>query len=356
MPDPDGVMPADRAVTRSTRSLWIRRAALLAFALLCAREILNLVGRIHWDEVLDGISHLTMWQVAAMVALVLVRQVLNAWPLALFTDGLSLPRAVGVDQGSTLISMVGPPTSDTVFRIAVLRGWGIDTPRAVAGSTLNILAFYLARWLAPAVGFLLLLGSRFDSTYAVVAAGCLPVALAILGAMVVLTKTRALAERTGRWAGRQAQRLRRSVEPEGWADWAGEFQTHAAVRFRNGIAPAILILLVMFLVDAFILVCAIRFVGVGGPALGWVEVVAAFLVAFPLTLFPLHGIGLLDATVVAALTTVGGVHLEADLIAGLISYRVVTLGTPAAMGMTFLAVWRHTKPTTVDADPETRVV
>ena len=60
------------------------------------------------------------------------------------------------------------------------------------------------------------------------------------------------------------------------------------------------------------------------PELSWVEVVAAFLVAFPLTMFPIQGLGIFDATLVAALTSVGGVELEAGLVAALVTYRVVT--------------------------------
>ena len=70
--------------------------------------------------------------------------------------------------------------------------------------------------------------------------------------------------------------------------------------------------------------------------------IAAFLVAFPLTLFPLQGIGIFDAAVIAELAAVGGVHLEAALVAAMFTYRVVTLGTPALLGALFMLVWRRT--------------
>lgn len=99
----------------------------------------------------------------------------------------------------------------------------------------------------------------------------------------------------------------------------------------------------MLLVDAVILLLAIRFVGIHQAQLSWVEVVAAFLVAFPLTMFPIQGLGIFDATLVAALTSVGGAQLEAGLVAALVTYRVVTIGTAALLGALFIASWRHTR-------------
>jgi hypothetical protein len=328
---------------RSKRSVLIRRLVILAFALAVAWGIIDAVGRIDWGEVWDGISHLELWQGLVLVVLLLLRQVLNARPLSLFIDGLSLLQATKVDQGATLMSMVGPTTSDSVLRFSVMRSWGIDIGAAVAGSSMNVAAFYIARWLAPAVGFLLLLAWRFDGTYGLVAAVCLPVAVAIFTGAFLVTRTRALAERTGRKAGRVAQRLRGSIDPEGWARGAADFQGHLAGRFQGGMAQAMPTLLAKFTVDALILLLAIRFVGVAPSALPAVEVFAAFFVAFPLTLFPLQGIGILDATLVASLTAVGGVELEADLVASLICYRVVTLGTPAALGAVFLLTWRTSR-------------
>lgn len=84
------------------------------------------------------------------------------------------------------------------------------------------------------------------------------------------------------------------------------------------------------------------FAGIGRNQLSAVEILAAFLVVFPLTLFPLQGLGILDATIVAALTTVGGVVLEAGLVAAMVTYRVVALGTPAALGALSILGWRHT--------------
>lgn len=328
---------------RSRRRTWLRRAGLLVLSIACAKIIIDLVGSIDWAAVRGGIAHLEAWQLVVLVVVVILRQVLNALPLVFFIDGLSLWRATWSDQGATLLSMIAPPTSDAVFRIVVMRSWGIDVSKAAAGSTCNVLVFYIARWVSPLLGVLLLAAVRFDAVYGLTAAGSLLIAAAILVGALLVTRSRALAERLGGWAGRTAARVRGSIDPEVWASSVAGFQENVEQRFRRGLVLSAPVLSAKLLVDASVLLLAIRFVGIDQARLSWVEVVAAFLVAFPLTLFPLQGIGVFDATLVAALTAVGGLELEAALVAALVTYRVVTLGTPAALGALFIVGWRHSQ-------------
>jgi uncharacterized membrane protein YbhN (UPF0104 family) len=326
---------------RSTRARWLRRILLFAVSIACARIILDLVGAIDWDVVRTSIENLNAWQFVVLVAVLILRQVLNALPLVYFIDGLSVFRATASDQGTTLTSMIAPPTSDTVLRIVVLRSWGIDTGAAAAGSTCNILVFYMARWVAPLVGVLILIGVRFDATYGATAAVSFLIALAILVGVLLVTRSTGVADRLGRAVGRLASRVRHTIEPEKWAASFVEFQTQVASGFRTKLALSLPTLVAKILVDALIVLLAIRFVGIGPDQLPALEIVAAFLVVFPLTLFPLHGLGILDAALVAALTAVGGIELEAQLVAALATYRVVTLGAPAVLGAIFLLWWRH---------------
>ena len=335
---------------RSRRARWLRRLGLLALSLVCARIIINLVGEIDWDAVWKGIEHLEAWQFAVLVVLVILRQVLNALPLVYFTPGLSVFRATASDQGATLMSMIAPPTADSVFRIVVMRSWGIDVDRAAAGGTSNILVFYMARWISPLVGVTLLLGVRFDGTYTLVAVGSSLVAVAIFVGGLRVTRSHALSERLGRTAGRVARRVRPSIDPEQWASTAAGFQGHIADRYRTGVAWSMPTLVAKLLVDATICLLAIRFVGVGSDQLSTVEIMAGFLVVFPLTLFPFQGIGILDTTLVAALTAVGGVELEAPLIAAMVTYRIVTLGVPAILGALFVLSWRRRSPNSVEQE------
>ena len=97
----------------------------------------------------------------------------------------------------------------------------------------------------------------------------------------------------------------------------------------------------MVLVDGLLLAMCLRCVGVPGSAVPTVPVVGVFLMAYPLTLFPLAGLGVLDATVLAALVDTGGLELEPELVAGLVVYRVTTLLTPMLFGLVSIAWWRR---------------
>ena len=205
------------------------------------------------------------------------------------------------------------------------------------------MAFHITRWLAPLLGVVLLAGVRSDIVYGLSAAVSLLIAVGMFVGALLVTRSRPLATRFGRWAGTIASRVRSSIDPEAWASSVADFQGHIADRFRPGLARSLPVLTVMLVVDALILLLAVRFVGIDQGQLSWVEVVAAFLVAYPLTIFPFQELGLFDATLVAALTSVGGVELEAALVAALVTYRVVTLGTPALLGGLFIVSWRHTR-------------
>ena len=61
----------------------------------------------------------------------------------------------------------------------------------------------------------------------------------------------------------------------------------------------------MVLADALVLLVALRASGVPASALSLVDVLGAFLLAYPLTLLPLFGLGVLDAVLLGAWVTVG---------------------------------------------------
>ena len=90
------------------------------------------------------------------------------------------------------------------------------------------------------------------------------------------------------------------------------------------------------------LVMSLRFVGLDTSELPIVEIAIAYLFAYPFTLFPFQGIGIVDALVLAAIVQAGGADVEAAAVAGLVVWRVFTIGGPLALGALGLAAWRRT--------------
>lgn len=72
---------------------------------------------------------------------------------------------------------------------------------------------------------------------------------------------------------------------------------------------------------------------------------AAFLLAYPLTLLPLFGFGVLDAALLGAWVTIAGPALEPAIVAGLVVWRVVGILGPLTLGLATLIWWRRSGAT-----------
>ena len=135
------------------------RFVLLGVALVATVVVVRLVGRIDWSAVWDALTLLTWWQPLVLLAVVVVRQVLNALPLSLYIRGVSAYRATINDLGAILMSVIAPPPSDLALRVTMFTSWGVSAAKGVAGTLMNTLTFYIVRFSAPAVGFVLLLAT-----------------------------------------------------------------------------------------------------------------------------------------------------------------------------------------------------
>jgi putative heme transporter len=175
--------------------------------------------------------------------------------------------------------------------------------------------------------------------------------VACVGAVIAITllvvlRAVVLREQTAIWVGttggRLVRRVKHSVDPESWAAQAVDFRSHVLHRTRRGLPLSLLLLIAMVVVDGLLLAICLRCVGVGVSDLPTLAVVGIFLVAYPLTLFPLAGVGILDATLLAAFVEIAGLPLEPDIVGGLVVYRVITLGVPMLFGLISIAIWRRT--------------
>ena len=173
---------------------------------------------------------------------------------------------------------------------------------------------------------------------------CVGAAIAIT--LLVVLRAVVLREQTAIWVGttggRLVRRVKHSVDPEAWAAQAVDFRSHVLHRTRRGLPLSLLLLIVMVIVDGLLLAICLRCVGVSAGELPTLAVVGIFLVAYPLTLFPLAGVGILDATLLAAFVEIAGLPLEPDIVGGLVVYRVITLGVPMLFGLVSIALWRRT--------------
>jgi hypothetical protein len=300
----------------------------------------RLIGRIDWAAVWDAVQYLAWWQAPVLAALLVVRQLLNSLPLALYIAGMSPYRAFLNDQVAVLIGTVAPPPSDLALRTAMFSSWRVPIAQGVAGVGLHKLTFYVVRYATPIVGLAILLvrGDELGIRLFDLASIALSIGIAVV--LLLVMRSDALAAGVGRRGGRLVRRLR-AVDPEAWAASCVRFREDVAARFRPGFPWALAALTGMLTVSGLILVLCLRFVGVSAAEVPVSVIVAAYAIGFPLTVFPFNGIGLLDAAVVAGIVAHGGGALEAPAVAAMIVWRAFVLGGPMALGAGSVLWWHH---------------
>lgn len=328
----------------SERSWWrplVKPALVVVVSIAVGYVIVGFVGAIDWGAVASAFARLSWWQVVPLVAVLLVRQVLNGVPLAQFVDGLSLGRSVQNDLAANLVGTISPPPGDVVIRVAMFTSWRVSTLDGMAGVTLNMLTFYAVRLLMPSIGLVLLaiVGAETGNVGLAVLFVVLAVAI-IAGLLLVLAQER-WAVLLGRLAARVAQRLRRPADPDEWSRTVVDFRSRVSAGLPAKLARSLVALVLMVLADAAILVLALRFTDVGADRLPLLLVVGTFCTAYPLTVMPLFGFGVLDAALLAAFTEAAGLDAEASIVAALAIWRGVTLLGTLALGALVTLRWRR---------------
>lgn len=327
----------DARQPRSVQFHVLRAVIVLVVVVAVGGAVMEFVEKVDWGEMVDAALGVELWQYAVLVVALLVRQVLNSTPLVLFLEDLTIGRATAADQAATLVSMVAPPPSDIVLRLKIYSGWGIVLARGLAASTLNTLAFYINRLMVPLVGLGLMVAlGKSQPSFVTIALTSVAAGLGLLVGATLAVRDAGSAERIGRLVGRLVARFRSSVDPEDWATRVLEFRNRIADKYTAVLPKALVALFVMTVADAGIVLLAVRFAGVPASALPALVVLGGFLVLFPMTIAPFQGLGLLDSALLAAYVATAGDGWEPEILAGMAIYRIVTLGGPFLMGLTFL--------------------
>lgn len=304
--------------------------------------VIRLVRRVDWGQVLDAVGRLHWWQLVIVLLVVLVRQTLNASPLAFLVPGLGMTRAVMNGLAGTLITTFTPPPSEIVLRLSMFKSWRIDASKGAAALALNTLLFYLTRFAVPVLGLAiaLFLASGVEPIFWWTAAWSGALTLTLIGLLALISRGEQMAGKIGRTLGAVAHKVRKKIDPRDWELRLVTFQRDSTSDLLGRMLPGALGLLGFILVDGTIVVLCLRFLDVPASELPYLTVIAAFLCVYPLTFFPFAGIGVLDAALIALLDELGTFD-QTELVAALVIWRAATLGFPLLPGMVALAWWRR---------------
>lgn len=319
----------------------MRTVVLIALSLVAGYLIVQFVGQIDWSQVYRSFSKVAWWQVLILLAVLAVRQTLNAVPLATFVPGLGLGHSLQNDVAANVAGTVTPPPGDMVVRIAMFNSWNVNPVDGMAGVTMNMLNFYAVRLLAPVVGLGIFTVAGIERHRVAWALLCALGAVMLLLVLATVLRAEDWADRLGRGAATQAQRFRASADPEKWSAAVNKFRDQMADGFARRSGVSVAALLGMVAVDSVILLLSLRFVGVPAFALGGLLILGTFFTAYPLTTMPLFGLGVLDAVLTAAFVESAGLAFEAGVIAALVIWRVITILGPLLAGAVTIVLWRR---------------
>jgi uncharacterized membrane protein YbhN (UPF0104 family) len=312
----------------------------LALSFVAARLLISLVGSVDWRQVGQALGRLSWADLPVLLVLLLVRQAFNSVPLAVFIPGLRFGRAYQNDLTANLVGTLAPPPSDVVVRISMFRSWGISPIDGMPGVTLNSLTFYVIRFSVPILGIIVLIRQDISSAQVWSALFSLVIAVAIVVALILVSRGDRFARLLGWRAAQIAAKFRDDVDADVWAESVASFRATMSTRLMRGLPPSLIALTAMVITDGVLVQVCLRQVGVDATVLPLTIVLGSFFIAYPLTALPLAGLGVLDAALVVAYTETSGVAFEPEIVAALVVWRVVTILGPLLLGALAFGVWR----------------
>jgi uncharacterized membrane protein YbhN (UPF0104 family) len=295
-------------------------------------------------RVMSGLS--TGWLAALAVATVInIATYAPPWMAAL--PGLGYGQAIVLTQTSTAFS-IAVPGGDAVglaASYAMLRSWRYRASAIAVAVVVTAAWNQIVNVTLPMVALVLLLLTGGSSPLLLTAG------LIGMGVVVALTAALVLAlrgDRQARWLGDHAERavnavvcLIRRPRREGWGE--------AAVRFRHETVGLLsrrwhLITLAAFaghLAVFGVLMVSLRATGVDAGQVSWVEALAAWGLIRLLTAVPITpgGVGIVELGLASALVGFGAGN--ANAVAAVLLYRVLTVIPTLVLGALFGLTWRR---------------
>lgn len=325
---------------------WLRRGALFVLGLCVTVAVVRLMRAVDWEAVAGALQQLSWWQPLVLLLVLVARQLANAAPLAYYIEGVSLYRATLNDLTATTLTAFAPPPSDMALRVAMFTSWGIRTPVAIAGTTMNALTFFIIRFSTPLFGFILVaatgrsLGIRWLDVISLL------IGAVLIGAVMMMTGSQSAAKALGERCGQVAGRFKRTINPVDWGRKCLDFQRELSSRFRFAFPRSLAVSFLMVACDGLLLLLALRFVGLGPETLSVADIAVAFLFAFPLTAFPMSGMGVVDVAIaVACIESAGTDSIQESVLAALIIWRIFNVAGPLLLGLLAGVLWKSTERT-----------
>ncbi len=345
MADFDAEFTADAAPSKRTSKRLLKFVAILVvLALLYYSLFVLLPSELDWATVWADLQALSGWQIAALVASGLLAIVALGWTSKASLPGLTLLQGTESSATSQLSAFVFPPPADMAIRFAMYRTYGFSDEQSAVAVIVAMVARYAMVVLMPLIGLaLVLVSGQADTTALWWFLGLGLVFVLVMGLIVKVARSEAVAHRVGAWLQIVAARIIRWFHrtpptdlEQSVVDFGG--RTRDTID-RNG--RSLLISNVGWgFSNALVLLLCMRFTGLQADTVSMAAVVLSAGLIMAINMLPIPG---KDALAVTWIATVLGLTATTDvseLGTALLLYRLVTWILPMPVGGVFFLVWR----------------
>jgi uncharacterized membrane protein YbhN (UPF0104 family) len=301
----------------------------------------------NYSDVWDVLSGLSGAAIAALAVATAINVATYGPPWMAALPGLGYRQSMVLTQTSTALS-VAVPGGDAVgiaASYAMLRGWGFRRDAVAVAVVVTGVWNQIVNVVLPVLALALLLLSGGSSplllTAGLVGIGAI---VALAGALVMLLRgepqARGVGDRAQRLANRALRLLRRSPRT-GWGEATARFRRQTIDLLARRWAAITVAQFGGHLAVFGVFLVALRATGVGSGEVTWIEALAAWGLIRLLTAVPVTpgGIGIVELGLSTALVGFGAGNAEA--VAAVLLYRVLTVVPTVALGGLLGLTWRR---------------
>jgi uncharacterized protein (TIRG00374 family) len=344
---------ADDDATPSARSgrRWIRPA-------LSGLVSVAIVVAVFWYFIPQFTSVSDIWSsIQAMTWLELTTLVIAAlWNLATYgmvmmstTPGLRYAQAEVSTQASTAVANTVPGGGAIGMALiySMLGSWGFSRSRTSVSLVVSGVWNNFVKLGMPVVALaLLVLGGKTGGGRVVAATLGLAALITAIVLLTLLLRSESAARQVGLRTARVASTLRKpfgKAPVHGWDRATVKFRQRTQLLIRARWIYITAITLISHLSLYFVLLLALRHIGVSQDEVSWVEVLAVFAFARLLTAIPLTpgGLGIVEVALITGLAAAGGARPE--VAAAVLVYRALTFVLPIPLGLGCYLFWKRNR-------------
>jgi putative heme transporter len=335
------------AATRRRPGMRRLAGAVLAIVTIVAVFAFLLPRIANYHDVWQVVSDLSTGELATLAVATVINLATYAPPWMAALPGLGYWQATVLTQTSTAIS-IAVPGGDAVglaVSYGMLRSWRYRSAAIAVAVLVTATWNQLVNVTLPMIALVLLLLTGGSSPF-LLTAGLIGIGVVVTLAVLLVLALRS--DRQAEWLGDHAERvanwalrLIRRPRREGWGA--------ASVRFRNETVELISRRWLVLTGAAFlghltvfgVLLVSLRTTGVTAAEVSWVEAMAAWGLVRLLTAIPITpgGVGIVELGLASALVGFGAGNAEA--VAAVLLYRVLTVVPTLVLGAIFGLTWRR---------------